>query len=110
MPEPMPMPEPKPEPMPMPAPAPAPPPPPLPEPMPMPRGPEPAATYTGPPMQSRGASPMHAEPVSEKKSSRRNLIAGCGCLLILLCIGVIAGAYYIDANNLWCSFPFIPGC
>jgi predicted component of type VI protein secretion system len=110
------------EPMPMPEPmaAPAPPPPPMPmpepmaEPMPMSRAPEPSATYTGQPMQSRGAPPMHGEhppeAVPEKKKSRKTLIAGCGCLLILLCIAVGAGEYYIDANNLWCSFPFIPGC
>ena len=70
-------------------------------------------TYTGQPMPSREAPAMRdagAGAVPEKKSNRRTLIAGCGCLVILLCIVVIGGAYYIDTNSLWCSIPFIPGC
>ena len=39
------------------------------------------------------------------------LIGGCGCLIIILCIVIVASVWYIDTNYLWCDvFPFIPGC
>lgn len=38
------------------------------------------------------------------------VLAGCGCLTIV-CLALLAGLWYIDANFLWCStFPFLPGC
>jgi hypothetical protein len=79
---------------------------PAPVPPPAPIQPEPAATYTGPapgePME------MAEEP---KKSNRTAILAGCGCLVVLACVVVIAGLYYIDVNALWCDyFSFLPTC
>jgi pSer/pThr/pTyr-binding forkhead associated (FHA) protein len=107
-PAPMSMPDPEPEPEPEPEPAPMPPPMPMPEPMAAPPAPEPSATYTGQPAPSRPAAPISSEPEPEKKSNRKTTLAACGCLVIVLCIAGAAGLWYVDANNLWCSFlPFI---
>ena len=51
------------------------------------------------------AAPYH-EPPQETKSGRRTwIIAGCGCLVVLLCIA-LAGGYLFDTLNLYCTPPF----
>jgi hypothetical protein len=53
------------------------------------------------------------EPAPAASGGNRNrfILAGCGCLVILGCIVVAAGSWYIDANGLWCDIlPFLPGC
>jgi fatty acid desaturase len=56
-------------------------------------------------------SPVEPALPEERVSNRRLYIAGCGCLLILLCVAGVAALWYIDANYLWCNFfPFIPTC
>ncbi len=95
-----------PTPPPMTPPAQAQPPAPAPAPQPPPAQPEPTATYTGP----APAEPMEMEE-EPKKSNRTAILAGCGCLVVLACVVVIAGLYYIDANALWCDyFSFLPTC
>jgi hypothetical protein len=45
-------------------------------------------------------------PPAKKSSSRRTwILAGCGCLLICLCL-VAVGAYIFDLNNMYCTPPF----
>ncbi|HJW91962.1 MAG TPA: FHA domain-containing protein [Anaerolineales bacterium] len=65
-----------------------------------------------PPMQpaySGRATPGAFDPVAmeEPPRKRRNwLFAGCGCLLLLACAGLIGGAYYFDVTYGtagWCS-------
>jgi predicted component of type VI protein secretion system len=47
----------------------------------------------------------------KKRSNRTLLFAGCGCLVLLACLALVAVLWYIDANSLWCQlFPFLPGC
>lgn len=62
--------------------------------------PAPSETYTGGAMPAMPAAP---EPEAPKKSNRNTILAGCGCLVILLCLIIAGAAYYIDAQNLWCS-------
>ncbi len=53
--------------------------------------------------------PEYSEPIpvepAQKSSSRTWILAGCGCLLILLCICGIS-AYAFDAMDLYCQAPF----
>jgi predicted component of type VI protein secretion system len=49
--------------------------------------------------------PPEEEPA--RSSSRTWLIAGCGCLVIILvCVVVGLAAYYFDSQNLYCTAPF----
>jgi len=59
--------------------------------------------YTGqvPP----GPAEPYYQPLEEKKSNRTLILAGCGCLLVLLCI-VVVGALAFDSLNLYCTPPF----
>ncbi len=39
------------------------------------------------------------------------ILAGCGCLVLVGCVAIIAALFYIDANNLWCDvLPFLANC
>jgi hypothetical protein len=39
------------------------------------------------------------------------LLAGCGCLLVVLGLASIGVLWYIDSQNLWCNFlTFLPAC
>jgi len=60
--------------------------------------------------------PMYREPVpatsaqpytspEEEKSNRTWLYAGCGCLVVVLCVAV-AGAFLFDYLNMYCTPPF----
>ncbi len=74
--------------------------------------PPPSPAYVG--QVPAGPADFEAPPppaAPPKKSSRVWLFAGCGCLIILLCVVLIALAFYIDSNNLWCNvLPMLPGC
>jgi hypothetical protein len=61
--------------------------------------PMPAPAYSGPsmPEASMGAPPR-------KKSNRTAMLAGCGCLAIIVCGSIGGLLYYIDTNNLWCAW------
>jgi hypothetical protein len=64
----------------------------------------PRQTYTG--QVPMGPAEPYYEPIPEEKRDRRVLIyAGCGCLIVLLCI-LIAAAYAFDSLNLYCTPPF----
>jgi len=45
------------------------------------------------------------EEEAEERPSRTWLWAGCGCLVVLLCV-LIAGAWVFDSLNLYCTPPF----
>jgi hypothetical protein len=51
------------------------------------------------------AAPYYEEPQEEQRDYRTLYIAGCGCLVILLCL-VVAGAFAFDTLNLYCTPPF----
>ena len=64
----------------------------------------PRQTYTG--QVPMGPAEPYYEPIPEEKRDRRVLIyAGCGCLIVLLCV-IIAAAYAFDSLNLYCTPPF----
>lgn len=68
--------------------------------------PPPAPVYAG---QVPSGQPEPIPPPDRKTSTW--LIGGCGCLVIILCIVVVASLWYIDSNLLWCDvFPIIPSC
>jgi hypothetical protein len=70
----------------------------------------PPVSYQPPPAYSGQVPPGPVEPyyapaAPEKKSNRTLLYAGCGCLLVLLCVLVAAG-FAFDYLNLYCTPPF----
>ncbi len=68
----------------------------------------PAPAYTGqvPPGPAE-EYPEYGEPAAEpKKSNRRTLLIGCGCLVVL-CVVVVGGGFLFDYLNLYCKVPFI---
>lgn len=73
---------------------------------PPPSPPPPEPIYAG---QVPSGQPEPVPPPDRKTSTW--LIGGCGCLVIILCIVVVASLWYIDTNLLWCDvFPIIPSC
>jgi pSer/pThr/pTyr-binding forkhead associated (FHA) protein len=60
------------------------------------------------------AGPAEAPPAPD--AERRNqtqlwILAGCGCLLVLLCAVAVGAMFYIDSQSLWCQVaPFLPAC
>lgn len=78
--------------------------------------PPPRQTYVPPAQQAPGPYtgqippgpeevPYEAEPETRKMNTRTLIIAGCGCLIVALCLG-IAALFVIDQSNLWCQAPF----
>lgn len=78
----------------------------------------PPPAYTPPPSQPSAPQPAYSgqiptgpaepyfePPVEEKKSNRTLLYAGCGCLVVVLCVAVVA-AIAFDTLNLYCTPPF----
>jgi hypothetical protein len=51
------------------------------------------------------AEPYYQPLPEEGRSNRTMILAGCGCLVVLLCI-VVAGAFAFDYLNLYCTGPF----
>jgi pSer/pThr/pTyr-binding forkhead associated (FHA) protein len=87
--------------------------------------PPPQEAHTPPPQPAYTPSPPPPEPVyagqvpsgqpepvpPQGRKTSTWLIGGCGCLIIILCIVVVASLWYIDTNLLWCEvFPIIPSC
>jgi len=70
-----------------------------------PQPPPPPQIYSGqvPPGPLEAVSPAPAAP--SKKPINQWLLAGCGCLLIVLCL-VVASAIAFDALELYCKPPF----
>jgi pSer/pThr/pTyr-binding forkhead associated (FHA) protein len=62
--------------------------------------PQPAYSEQAPPSPA-GAAPAPAQ----QQGNRTWLYAGCGCLVVLLCV-VVAGAFLFDTLNLYCTSPF----
>jgi predicted component of type VI protein secretion system len=70
--------------------------------------------YTAPPAYSGQVPPGPVEefevpsaPVAARKSNTRTwILAGCGCLLLLLCV-LAVGGYIFDSLNLYCQIPGI---
>jgi hypothetical protein len=77
--------------------------------------PPPQQTYVPPSQQPAEAppaqvaptpdAPYYEPPQEEQRDYRTLYIAGCGCLVVLLCL-VVAGGYSFDALNLYCTPPF----
>lgn len=51
------------------------------------------------------ATPYYEPPQEEQRDYRTLYIAGCGCLVVLLCL-VVAGGFAFDFLNLYCTPPF----
>jgi hypothetical protein len=49
--------------------------------------------------------PDYDLPAEEGRNNRNLIIAGCGCLLVLVCV-VVVGAVIFDTLNLYCTAPF----
>ncbi len=49
--------------------------------------------------------PDYELPAEEGRSNRNLIIAGCGCLLVLVCVAVVAAVAF-DTLNLYCTAPF----
>jgi pSer/pThr/pTyr-binding forkhead associated (FHA) protein len=75
---------------------------------PMPAAPTPAPA-AAPPPAAKPAQPayggqMAQGPAAEGgKKPNRNLMIGCGVLLVIAACVVIGGLWYIDSNYLWCD-------
>jgi predicted component of type VI protein secretion system len=65
----------------------------------------------GPPVQQPMYSgqvppgPDYELPAEQSRNNRNLIIAGCGCLLVLVCV-VVVGAVIFDTLNLYCTAPF----
>lgn len=66
----------------------------------LPYSPEPQPVYTG-----QVPEPYDEAPPAEKKQSRTLLLAGCGCLVVILCM-LLGSAFIFDWLNLYCTTPF----
>jgi predicted component of type VI protein secretion system len=72
---------------------------------PSPLRPAPQQTYSGQVPQSPSEPFYEPEPLEDRRRSRTWIYAGCGCLLVLVCL-LAAGAYAFDYLNLYCTPPF----
>jgi hypothetical protein len=82
------------------------PPPPRPEPIPPPIHPAPPPPAYSGQIPQGPPEPQYYEPVEPERRSNRNLIfAGCGCLLVALCL-LLTAAFAFDSLNLYCTPPF----
>jgi len=61
--------------------------------------------YTGQVPEGPGESYYEEQP-EESNTRRRNwILAGAGCLIVLLCV-VVGGLFLVDSLRLWCVAPF----
>ena len=79
--------------------------------------PPPQQTYVPPSQQPAAApsqpaqvaptpsTPYYEPPQEEQRDYRTLYIAGCGCLVVLLCL-IVAGGLAFDTLNLYCTPPF----
>lgn len=66
--------------------------------------PGPPASTTGP-ISGEPAPTPEAAPAPRANNQRIWLLAGCGCIVLFLCV-VAAGLVAFDSLNLWCTPPF----
>jgi hypothetical protein len=68
---------------------------------------EPPASYSGyvPPGPGAYAVPEVPPPASRFSGRRSWVYAGCGCLIVVLCV-LLVGGYAFDSMNLYCVPPF----
>jgi hypothetical protein len=59
--------------------------------------------------QPPSATPAAGIAPTKKNHTTRNLLIGCGCLVLVLCVVLVAVVYYVDTNNLYCAW-FGMGC
>jgi hypothetical protein len=79
--------------------------------------PPPRQTYVPPAQPARGQaysgqipqSPLEpsyeVEPEAQGTNRRTLIIAGCGCLLVAVCV-LVGGMFAVDSLNMWCEVPF----
>jgi hypothetical protein len=65
---------------------------------------EPQPVYAGQ-VPSSPPEPYYKAPPEGKKQSRTLLLAGCGCLVVILCL-LVGSAFLFDWLNLYCTTPF----
>jgi predicted component of type VI protein secretion system len=78
--------------------------------------PAPAAAPAAPtpaPVPAYASPAVEPDDDDEEGGNRKWIIGGCGCLVVVACVAVLAYAFYIDSNSLWCDSLFsfvVPGC
>ena len=71
-----------------------------------PASPPPPRTYSGQVPAGPAAAPQFTPPVPQKKRSELSWVwAGVGCVVVMLCMGVV-GVLLFDMLNLYCTPPF----
>ena len=65
----------------------------------------PAPAYTGQIPEGPAETYYQEEPEGGRFNRRTMIIAGCGCLVVALCVGV-GGLFIVDTFRLWCEPPF----
>lgn len=66
--------------------------------------PEPQPVYTGQ-VPAGPAEPYYEAQPEEKKQNRTLQFAGCGCLVVILCL-LVGSVFIFDWLNLYCTTPF----
>jgi hypothetical protein len=61
--------------------------------------------YSGQVPQGPAESYFEEQPESKKTNTRTWIIAGCGCLVVGLCL-LVGILFLVDSLNMWCSVPF----
>lgn len=65
----------------------------------------PEAPPEAPPPPELEPYPAETAAPERPRSGWRWALAGCGCLLIVLCVAIVGGlGWYIDSNNLYCPW------
>jgi hypothetical protein len=67
--------------------------------------PPPPPAYSGQIPQSPLEPSYEVEPETQGTNRRTLIIAGCGCLLVAVCV-LVAGMFAVDSLNMWCEVPF----
>jgi hypothetical protein len=68
-----------------------------------PQPPQPA--YTGQIPPGPAEAYFEEQPEPRRPNTRTLVLAGCGCLIVALCVGV-ALLFAVDSMNMWCDPPF----
>lgn len=65
----------------------------------------PPPVYSGQIPQGPPEPPYEVEQETPGTNRRTLIIAGCGCLLVAVCV-IVAGLFAVDSLNMWCDVPF----